>query len=283
MHKEISTPYEWIKKIPGSIIELDATPLLGHLPPFPWVDFIQKFSKNLEIENLEIHPSEFQWRNVEELFVGTGGDLQPLSFSLPPFEGKLFWALPRQDIKDLMGALLFKNKNSAQIIEPEYEEAFYEFLALETIHIIESLKFDSTMTPKLLKNDEKPNTPMLCMDISIIFQNTTKIGRLFISPELQKSFALHYTKKSEKSPFTHPLNEKIEVILHLEAGSITLTENEWSTVKPGDVLILDHCAFKPGESQGEILITLKGHPFFKAEVKDGKVKILEHPLYQEVK
>lgn len=279
----MSKPYEWIKKIPDTIVELDESPLLGHPPEFPWSSFIKKVSQTFEIKNLNITPSEFQWRDVNELFSGMGEPLNPLNFSIAPFEGKLYWAMSKEDIKELMSLLLLKEKGPPEVIEEEYQEGFYHFLALEAIHAVESLEFDSDINLQVIKKAELPSTPMLSMDITIVIESKTINARLFLSPELRQSMAKHYTKKAQEAPFTSSLSEKIEVTLHLEAGSTTITQDDWSKVKPGDFILLDKCTLKPKAQKGKVMITLNGHPFFRGRIKDGNVKILEHPFYNEEK
>jgi len=281
--KETLKPYDWIKKIPASLAELDDVPLLGHPPEFPWQGFIDKLSRSLEIQDLDIQPSELKWRDVDELFSGLGDPLIPLNFSVAPFDGKIYWAIAKEDIKGMMSLMLLKGGSASNVLEEEYQHGFYHFLALEVMHTIEALGFDSDLKPQIIKSAELPNSPTLCMDITITAQGKTIVGRLFISPEFRKSMAEHYTKQAQETPYKSPLAEKLEVTLHLEAGSTTLTQEEWSKVKPGDFLILDKCSLQPGTPKGKVMMTLGGHPFFRGKIKDGNVKILEHPLYREVK
>ena len=278
MSTTTSTPYSWLKKIPASIVELDEIPLFGQPPPFPWEDLTAQLAKDLDIQNLTIEPSEFQWRTAEELLSGLGDSFLALNFTITPFEGKAYWVMAEKDLQNFMALMLMEGGGSAELLDKEYAEGFYRFLALETIHALEQIDFDPNLSPKLNKNGELPREPMLSMDVPFSIQKKQLFGRLFITPELRKSLKEHYTQKAKEAPFTSPLAEKLEVTVHLESGSTTLTVREWSQLKPGDFLLLDQCSLKSEGEKGRVMLTINGHPLFRGKIKDGNIKILESPL-----
>ncbi|MFQ5728826.1 MAG: hypothetical protein ACE5GN_00505, partial [Waddliaceae bacterium] len=236
MSTTTSTPYSWLKKIPASIVELDEIPLFGHPPPFPWEGFTAQVAKDLDIQTLTIKPSKFQWRTEEELLSGLGDSVLPLNFTITPFEGKAYWVMDEKSIRKFMTLMLMEESGSAELLDKEYAEGFYRFLALEAIHALEQTNFDPNLSPQLNKNAELPSEPMLGMDVALSIQRKRLFGRLFISSDLRKSIRGHYTQKTKEAPFTSPLAEKLEVTIHLEFGSTTLTLREWSQLKPGDFL-----------------------------------------------
>jgi flagellar motor switch protein FliN/FliY len=75
--------------------------------------------------------------------------------------------------------------------------------------------------------------------------------------------------------------EALDVIVHLEAGRVNLNLSEWKKIKIGDFLFLDTCSLDPDEDKGRVTLTINGSPYFRARIKQGSIKILEHPLYHE--
>src|SRR5690606_29429447 len=69
--------------------------------------------------------------------------------------------------------------------------------------------------------------------------------------------------------------------VHLEIGKTSIMHNEWEDIQFGDFIVLDHCSFIPGEEKGRVMLTVNGRPLFRGKIKDGNIKILEHPLYYE--
>jgi flagellar motor switch protein FliN/FliY len=76
--------------------------------------------------------------------------------------------------------------------------------------------------------------------------------------------------------------EKINIVVHIEGGKTHIPLSEWKNMHLGDVLLLDSCSLDVGEDKGRVMLTIDGVPFFRAKVKQGNIKILEHPLYHEV-
>lgn len=282
MTQSTSTPYDWLKKIPDALAELDEIPLLGNAPDFPWENFTKKIGQTFELQDLQITPSSFVWRDVHELFSGLGSPLLPLNFTLPPFEGRLYWAMSKQDAKELCLSACVKNPPENLILDDPFLEGLYLFLAAEALDTIEKLPYPLAKNPQLLQDPALPDQPMLTLDAAISLQGKSATARLFLPPALRQSIAKHYRKLGQEAPLKSPLAETLDVILHLEAGSVSLSEKEWLTIQPGDFLVLEHCTLQPGSKNGNLMLTYRGQPFFKGALKDGSIEILEHPLYYEV-
>ncbi len=51
---------------------------------------------------------------------------------------------------------------------------------------------------------------------------------------------------------------------------------------PGDFLPLDSCSLNPDFADGRVVLTIHQTPFFRGKLKEGKLKIIEYPIFQEV-
>lgn len=282
MSSVTSTPYEWLKKIPLDLVQLDEIPLFGRMSPFPMEKFCAHLAKTFGLKSVKIDLSEFQWREQHDLFSGIGSSIETHCLTLQKFDGKLFWAMSEQDVKRLMSRLLLQGKHLIEILEKDYEAGFYRFLSIEILDAIVKMKWDPNILPQMAAEKAEPDSPMLAMDASLTIDDEIFVGRILISPVLRKSLKEFYIKQSSKEAFIPPLSQKLELTVHLEAGTASMSQNDWAAVKPGDFVLLDQCSLQPGEEKGRVMLTIGGKPFFRGRIKDGNIKILEHPLYYEV-
>lgn len=276
-----TSPYDWIREIPTSLLQLDEIPLLGYPPHFPWEEFAQKLAKTLQIKSLVIKPHDVEWRKSADLFTGIGSHPVPLQFTIPSLEGRLCWVWAERDIHLMMSLLLAKQSKPIDIIDHEFQKGFVHFLAYEICYALNDIEFDKTLTPHILDQEDLPNVDSLCMDISIEIEGQPFLGRLIVSPEFRRSWKERYAVRNLDVPLHPELAEKVQIPVHLEVGRADLTLADWKKMQPGDFVILDFCSLDPTADKGRVMMTVNGLPFFRAKLKDGNIKILEHPLYQE--
>ncbi len=275
-----SKPYAWLKKVPGAIKQADTIPLLGDPPPFPWENLSQDIQKLLELQSLEIAPSEFVWLEEGAATKGMGSPLCIIPFSIASLEGGLFLAVPESDIAKMMDILLLKGNKLAPI-DDQFQTAFLDFITLEVLNTIQQIGYAPEFMPKLHRDGKLPSSPLLGMDITVNAEGFRSVFRLLITPEMNQSLKEHYAKNKEASTFKRDQAEQIDVILNVEAGKTSLTQKQWKEVKPGDYILLDRCSLNPGDNSGTVTLTLRGHPILRANIEDGNIKILENPLFRE--
>lgn len=273
-------PYEWLKQIPSSLLQLEETPLLGFSPQFDWENFSKALAQVLKISSLKIQPSPPEWRASDRLLNGFGDQVKFLYINIPSLEGSLCWVMSEKDIQSLMSLLLAQQEIS--FVDKEFMQGFYHFLGYEVIQCLSKLKFDPTLSLNLQSKTEQPNQTSLCIDIQIVLAEKTLSGRLILSPEFRRSWKEHYANRTLSASLKSPVAEKLQVIVNLIAGRTSLKRSEWKEIAPGDFLILDQCTLLPQKEKGRILLSIHNIPFFWAQMKEGTVKILEQATYQEV-
>jgi flagellar motor switch protein FliN/FliY len=181
-----------------------------------------------------------------------------------------------------MSLILAKESRGSDIIDKEYQEGFFQFIALETLLAFNRTEYDKNLAPHILDTAEAPSEGAPCLNITIDCNGTPFVGRLILSEEFRHSWKDRYTQHKMDVTISSELAQKLQVIVHLEAGRTALTAKEWESVHPGDYIPLDACSFEPGTDKGRVIITFHGQQLFRAKVKQGNIKILEFPLYQEV-
>lgn len=275
-------PYDWIKQLPPSIMQLDDTPLFGSAPPFPWEQLSHEVASLFNLNTLSIQPIDTQWRSADTLLAGLGSHPLPLYLHFSPLEGSLCWLMDKNDIETLMLLLLTQKPKALTQLDTDFEKGFYQFLIAQTINLINRLDFDKNLSPSVSDQTDLPHQDALCIDVKITLDSKSMMGRVVIPPELRHSWKERYADRKLAPDYNSPLGHKIQVIVHLEAGKTSLSKEEWNEISPGDFILLDHCSFEPGTDKGRIMMTIDGMPMFRARLKQGTLKILEYPLFHAV-
>lgn len=274
----IAVPYDWLRHVPQSLLDQEDAPFFGHPPPFPWEQFAAVFAKVFQLEGAKFTPSTWQMRAAEDLYEGLGANVVPHFVDLAPLEGNLCFVMAEEELHRIMNFFLLGDANVSTLIDPDYQQGFYQFLALEVFTIFSKLEYSKGIVPHLIETTELPSQPSVCQDISIEISGQTFVGRLIVSDELRRSWKERYAQNS----LTIAVPPEIQVIVQLEAGSVALTKAEWDQIQIGDFLFLDHCSLEDFGEKGRVIMTLHSKPLYRARVKDGHLKILESPFFHEV-
>ncbi|HEV8051561.1 MAG TPA: type III secretion system cytoplasmic ring protein SctQ, partial [Parachlamydiaceae bacterium] len=228
-------------------------------------------------------PGEIKWRSETELFNGLGDNLKTLSLSVSPLTGQAWWVMPEKGLASFMHSTLSPGQPAtSEFIDENFSKAFYQFLAAEVINSFSKLDFDKKLAPTVLKEVNLPAESCLSLDVTITIGSDAIYGRLLLSQEFRKSWAQRYIQVQKGLALASPIADSLDVIIRLEAGKVNLKHSEWKQIVPGDFVILDSCSLDPNEDKGRVMLVINGLPFFRAKIKQGSLKILEHPLYHEV-
>jgi hypothetical protein len=281
---------DWIKDLPSSLFKEDEIPLLGISQPFPWKEFSQKLSKAFNIRLIDIQSKGPAWICESDYFAGLGAPYEVFKFSIPPIQGKLYWAISRQDLSLLVSRLIV---DDPQVIlgdilalqDKELEEAFIKFIIFETIKVFNQLKIDPKISPQLIEQKEPSESslpatsedgePALCLDLILLFNEAKMNARLIIPNELRRSWKDYISANKFSLLASHGIAQKVPVTIHAEAGKIDLTLEEWNQLQPGDLLIPDSCSLSSEEGEGEVLLTLYGERICQGSLDKNKIRIVE--------
>jgi flagellar motor switch protein FliN/FliY len=274
------TPYGWLKQIPSSLLQWDDIPLLGNPPAFPWEEFSSLISQNIGLQGFKISPSDVRWLSKEEYFKGISHP-DVLSLSIAGVEGHVHWMMSEQDINYLMSMVITKKADFLHKPDPEFTEGFYYFLALEAINTIGQVNFDSSLSIQIDTEQALPLEAALCLDINIEVGERKSLARLLISPEFRKAWAGRYKEKEQKQIFQQPLSQKLELTLHLQVAKTHIGLSEWKKINLGDFIVLEKCSLDPTAEKGRLMLTFRDTSLFRAQIKNGTIKILEFPLHHE--
>lgn len=270
--------YDWLKQIPSALLQLDSTPLVGFAPPFPWTQFSDSLKVLFQLPSLTIKPADaLQWRLEPDLLSGLGDRPVPLQISETTTGGYLCWVMAEQDIASLMTLLLSQQATPSAVIDPDFMQGFYHFIALEALNTISQIDYDHSLSLHIVSHAQMPKEAALCLDILFSIGEKSYAGRLILSPELQKGFKQRFAHRTQDST----LLRSIDLEVRLEAGRTSLTPSALKKLSPGDFVLLDSCSLKPN-GNGSVVLSIHGIPLFRGELEENGIKLQEYSLYNEV-
>ncbi|MBB65819.1 MAG: hypothetical protein CMO81_12240 [Waddliaceae bacterium] len=278
---EKSLPFDWVPELREDLLRHDSIPLLGGSPKFPWKNVESKLAQALEIKNLEIIPSDMQWRSGEDLYTGLSDELDPTHVAVSTMTGSACWLISETDKKKIIAAFL-SDGDPTIALDPELSEGFYRFFCARCMSIIDEIGLPEALSVQVLSSVDLPKESGLCMDITVHLNEERILGRLVLSPEFRKSWADHFAPKRSRK-LSKEMAQNIPLSVALESGYFVLSEEEWDTLNPGDFIPLKRCAIDPDKMKGRVNLTVDEHPVFVGKLRsDGTVKILGYPAKEEV-
>lgn len=265
--------YDWIRQIPSSLLQQDAVPLLGVPPTFPWKDFAAELAKLFSLKSLQIFAGDIQWRSANAYFEGIANE-QVLFLQVGALEGCLAFGMSKDDLVAIMRSLLLGEGETVQVlIDQELIDGFYRFIGLEILLAISRLKFDPTLSLYLKEVGELPDESALCQDIVIELPSQTLTGRLIISGQFRQAWTVRYTPKIPDVYLKSPLAEKLDLPVHIQAGKVSLSEQEWEGIAAGDFVLLDSCGIDPKTYEGSLALLVNNAVLFQGSLQKGTIRL----------
>lgn len=277
---QTSQSLSWIKRIPGDLISLDEKPLFGSPPPFPLDGFASQIAAVFQLKNVKFQPENWKWLPADQLYNGFGDNLKITPLHLTPVEGQLWWVMSQADFNRMLTNMVAIDGLNA--LDPEIHDALSTFFTIQVMEAFTKCDFDKKLSLQILNEPTKPASACLSIDITITAGDTTFPSRLLLSPEFRHNWKERYIQDAKKLMLESPLADSLEVVVHLEAGRLNISIEEWDQLQQGDFVVLENCSLDPNEDKGRVMLVINGTPFFRAKLKQGNLKILEYPLYYEV-
>lgn len=272
-------PYDWVRSAAAELIGLDEL-MIGVPPPFPWEDFSRYLGEALQCESFSIAPSQTQWREASSLLEGLSQPTIPLKFTASGTPGAVWLAIAENDLAHFFASLLHNDSLATDLhqLDRSYLQGFHTFLALQLLHSLSAFQFDQAIPYALVGESPMPQQACLCLDFWVKTKEVKFLARLAVPSEFRKAWAARYAVEPRDLLLYAAASEKVYAIVHLEAGRVTLSQQQWRNINLGDVIILDSCTVQPDLSKTKVVLTIHGMPCYRGRLKKGALKILEFPL-----
>lgn len=276
-----ATSYSWLKVLEPELVHIQDLSTTGGPEVFSWEGLSSYLMKRFEVSDLTLHPGVASWHTEKELASLLGRDPWVISFNLSSLPGQAAWTMAEGDVALLMGALLTKKSEALDYRDKEFQKGFYRFLGVALTHALTDLGFQGDYGLSLQESNEPPHTTSMSLDVDINILGRNIKGRLVATEDLVKAWKERFAGATRMARFTSPAAQDVNIVIHLEAGKVSLPINTLEKVRPGDFIVLDSCSVMPGEDKGRVTMTVHGVPIFRGMLKENKVKVLEYPLYHQ--
>lgn len=279
----VSVPYNWLKQVPPALLQKEGVPPFGYPPPFPWDEYATALGQALQEQNTALIPGAWQKLAKDEHLKGFGSDPLLFTIDLAPLPGLAWLVVAKTELDRFISWILTKRENLASLLDPAYRVGFCQFIALEFFNVFRKSTYGKELTPHLASTTPVAAEDLYSQDFSFALNGVPSFAaRMIFSEELRHAWKEKFAERSVDGAISMALAEKLSLTLHLEAGHTVLSAAEWKQIHPGDFLLISHCSIDPTKDKGRVMLTLDRRPLYRARIKEGKLKILEFPLYHEV-
>lgn len=261
-------PFFQLRSVERALLEADAIPLLGGVPPFPWSALVERLRTLFGIADLRIEASPPVWADARESYQG-----RPEQFGLvcPAVQGKLAWLMSTQEQHLLMEILCGGNDSMAALIDGPLRHSFVRFLAVEVIGALRACKFPPELLPQLAEIDPFVG-PALVTDVKVSAGEKSAMGRVLL-PEsfcrgVRQAFAPHRPSKL-RDEVAHTLTVSVHVI----AGETTLSSEEFYGIQVGDCVLLDRTYVNPENGKGSVVLEVAGKAICQGNLTNGRIAL----------
>ena len=275
-------PLSWLRTITDKQRALQQIPLWGHLPTFPVEELSHYLQELLHSDTVHIEFGNTHILTSAELEKQLGPNAKTLSFQLSPLSGELFFSVPSTPFSALISLLLYGCSQSHEhdTLSNAFQEGFYQFLLLELCAKIESLHVYRDLHIQWNTFGSLPplTETYTCVDVRILFQETTFTGMLCMSDDVKQALCAHESN-TPKSLQEFPLTSSLDVFMRLCLGHTQIDFATWQTIRVGDFLLFDCCTYDPSTCQGSIDLFWDELALFTGEISPHGLTLTDYTVY----
>jgi flagellar motor switch protein FliN len=275
MTKETS----WIKQVETAVKGAQLVPMLGTIPSFPKEGFEAALKQSLGLDHLSVEMANAQWRQGDEVTEGFGQNVLQTAIQLSPLQGSCSLIIGSEDFDKLSKFLVDNSGKKVQFLDPFLQKGFFKYLCLQSLSAVTETGYLQNLSPKLVDMPFVKETAY-CVDLDLRIKKTHVWARLLIPAMLQQNLNTHFAD-SWSYQMESDLYSSIKTPVSLNIGDVKLSMDEWSSIKTGDLLMLDHSSFNPETGKGLLKMQLGQTPLMLVKLKQNKLKIIDHAFYAE--
>lgn len=265
--------YNWLRKLPRSLESSKETPLFGVDKVLDLEPLQGQLEKVLGLKGVAIEVAPPELREAvasKNAFV----------FQVNPIQEPVYLELAQESLDRLISEL-FNTKQHETLSNESLKLGFQNFLFMEAIDAFQKASVLKGLTPAYSGNEAslEPDARWV-VPLSISWEGGSISGKLLFSDSFREGFKELFGDKTFLP--SKKLRSSIFLDVHVEIGRTTLTRSQFYDLNIGDFVILESCQVEPGENKGRAILTVNGTPAFRAKLKDGGLKILETPQFNEI-
>lgn len=255
---------EFAGKIETALLDLDAVPLLGSAPPFPFQALEQALAKFFQIKKVNINSEPPRWTNEKP----QGSLASFFTLIATPLDVPFYLSFDPAEISLILKYLLHHDETALGLHDSTLRSSLIHFILASTLALLGEAHYPSNLKIRLAAHESLPPNEVLRIDFSLLFDTEVVRGQLLLPPPFLTKWRQHYF-----SVIPSKTSKLIEVEIGLEGGQAEVSSEQWKSLKLGDILLLDSCTVSPNTGQGLVALHLEGQTLMKGELTDSGLQL----------
>ncbi len=260
----------WKNQISAVLDESTEIPMWGCAPPFPFDAFSKSLQEAWNLPSCDVKLLSAEWITPEKVEKEITGNTI-FKVDINPIGAPIYLSVTPDNQAVCIQALMNTKTSSANFSSREIQKGFFQFILLEAIGALSSVKKDLQFS--LHEADTKiisDNTYV--MKVVVTSENFSFEATLLVSKGFQQKFKTNYNKKI---PLDTATKDKI-VLCNLKVGCVTLQADQIAKLTIGDFVILDSASYHPKTKKGTMELCFQDTPLFHIKHKEESIKILDY-------
>lgn len=276
----MTTPLSWVKRIVSELPELNTIPLFGNAPPFDWSVFTEALKTRFGLSQIAIRAKDQAWQEADLVTKGLGSELHIIPITIAPL-GAVYWMMSESDLEKLTSSMMRSTQKPRPPLSEIFQEGFYQFVIVQSLDILSEMSPFADLTLQI-SHEEEEGEKAFCIDVEIQIGDKTAWGRLAIPDRFRAKWIEHFSTLPP-TYFPQEVAKQTFLNLSIKTGAVTLDQEQWKTIQPGDFVLLDQESYDAHKGSGVCLLLLNETPLFNAKIKQGKVELIDYAYYYEDK
>lgn len=273
-------PFTWLEAIEPRLVDKTSIPYPNSPEAFSMKEMADRLGGlfHLSVGNLSLGDPQ----RVEDTTY-PAADTISYGYRIGNLPGNLYWLINRNEAERLIILLLKGKQEVVPDLDPGLLDAFMRYLSLEILLHLRALGFHDSLLIECI-GAELPSSQKsyVRMPLSWSIQDANFASSLLLPEDFTQQWNQHFRQEHHTKPLSETLAKQVDIVIHLDVGTIHLSQKEWEETQIGDFLLFDHCTLIPGKDKGRVRLSASNIPLFRAMVKEGSIKLLEYSTYQEM-
>ena len=263
-----------LKSISPLLFSLDQKPLFPDAYQFPLETLGTLLSKKFA-KTITITLDSNDWSTRDEVLqVQKEQHLTSLGCSLFGIDTPCSLLFPQESIPLILSELLETDPSSLQLQSTSLLDTFKAFFFAQVISSIKEATSFDTMEIRVVEQEAPLEAEGYFVRHYTFQIEKTTISFLLVFPNKYIEALASLPQSKEIAPQKWLANLPLFPIC-IEAARSHVPYKTLKALKQGDVLLVDFPFFIPGSERARVILTYRGHPLFRAKVKNGVIKLLE--------
>ncbi len=259
-----------LRTIERALVEADAIPLVGGIPPIPW-DAIASHLGDTFKQPLTLTPQTPEWEQADQAQAAMGDFCWHQGLVFPTLDGAMVALMAQADARTLAGWILEDHTKAAMLEDAELIAGLLQCVALEGIGALREAGYPEQLLPHF-HADVTVEGPTLIWDVSIRQQEDEVRLRLLLSESLCHSLRTKWAVP-RPTPLSTELAQATTLTVHASVGRVDLEAAQFRDLRVGDFIALDHCTADPDTGDGTASLTVASHSLCRAKLLNRQLEV----------